>query len=516
MVSKIALLSAITVLLGLGFVTPSPAQVDVARQTTAITYPQEETVYVQFRGTTRFPRMKGEAEIRRTKKNITEIELKVSKMPRPFELGAGYATYILWAVSPEGQIDSLGEIRRRGPFEFDSTISVTTRFQTFALILTAEPHFLVRQPSQAIMLENLSPYTKSGRSLVTTRGVTYFGNTSDYFRDARTPEIAEVDYQKTPSSLLQAVQALALARYAGAERDAPDELQAATDLLKNAQEAWKAGKAEEEVDILARQAISNAVRAEGVALVRGEARQRRNERTRVDEELREAEEKVANAAREIDNLRNEVAREIRNRELVERDMANVTNQNRELKNEVIQVREENTRLKVDVETANARADNAEKAKRDLESQIAAERRSEQMKKKLAALTVALRKIGAVADDGTKLVLTLPDSIWGRSPDSLTTKGAAQVAELAKLAAANPEFRIVIESHTDDSGAPETLLALSEARSNVIVSRLTDGGVGSERIEGGGFGSSNPMVQNSSAANRAKNRRVHVFFIPREQ
>ncbi|MBA2494346.1 MAG: hypothetical protein H0V31_06585, partial [Acidobacteria bacterium] len=196
------------------------AQVDVPRQTTAVTYPVDETVYLQFRGTTRFPRMKGEAKIQRTKKNGTEVELSVSKMPRPFELGAGYATYVLWAISPDGQVDNLGEIKRRGFFDFDSKISVTTPLQTFALIITAEPHFLVRRPSRAVMLENLNPYAKSGRTLATTTAIQYFGNSSDYFSDARTPEIAEIDYSKTPSTILQAKQALALAKYAGAQRDA--------------------------------------------------------------------------------------------------------------------------------------------------------------------------------------------------------------------------------------------------------------------------------------------------------
>src|SRR5215813_2261666 len=169
------------------------SQADIPRKTTAITYPLDETVVVNFRGTTRFPRMKGEAKIRRTKRNGTEIELNVSKMPRPFELGAGYATYVLWAISPTGEVDNLGEIKRRGFFEFDSKISVTTPLQVFALIITAEPHFLVKRPSQAIMLENLSPYTASGTVIQTTPAIQYFGNASDYFRDSRTPEIAEVD-----------------------------------------------------------------------------------------------------------------------------------------------------------------------------------------------------------------------------------------------------------------------------------------------------------------------------------
>src|SRR3982750_111759 len=130
---SIALKGAISLLALMFFVTFVSAQVDVPRRTTAVTYPLDEMVYVQFRGTTRFPRMKGEAKVRRTARNGTVVELTVSKMPRPFELGAGYATYVLWAISPDGQIDRLGEIKRRGYFEFDSKMAVTTPLQRFAL-----------------------------------------------------------------------------------------------------------------------------------------------------------------------------------------------------------------------------------------------------------------------------------------------------------------------------------------------------------------------------------------------
>jgi hypothetical protein len=256
-----ALIGAFALVAVLSFTGTVFSQVDVPRRTTAITYPLDEQVFVQFRGTTRFPRMKGEAKVRRTGRNGSVIELSVSKMPRPFELGAGYATYVLWAISPDGQVDNLGEIKRRGFFEFDSKMNVTTPLQTFALIITAEPHFLVRRPSSAIMLENLSPYTTSGKVIATTPAVQYFGNASDYFKDARTPEIAEVDYSKTPSTILQGKQAVALARYAGADRDAPEELKEAETLLQNAEESWKAGRDEETVDITARRAISTAVKA---------------------------------------------------------------------------------------------------------------------------------------------------------------------------------------------------------------------------------------------------------------
>src|SRR5215210_7792037 len=51
------------------------AQVDVARKTTAITYPLDDTVTVPFRGTTRFPRMKGSATIKRSARSGTRIVL---------------------------------------------------------------------------------------------------------------------------------------------------------------------------------------------------------------------------------------------------------------------------------------------------------------------------------------------------------------------------------------------------------------------------------------------------------
>lgn len=522
------------------------AQVDVARQTTAITYPLDELVYVQFRGTTRFPRMKGEGKMRRTGKNGTEIELSVSKMPRPFELGAGYATYILWAVSPEGQIDNLGEIKRRGFFEFDSKINVTTRLQTFALIVTAEPHYLVRRPSQAIMLENLSPYTASGKSLTTTRAVQYFGNSSDYFRDARTPEVAEADYQKTPGAILQAIQAVALAKFAGAERDAPDELQQAETQLKDAQTAWKAGKGEDDIEILARNAIGTAVKAEGVAIARAEARSQRNEKTRQDEEIRQAEEKYSTAIKQMDDVKAELARETRARELAERDVLNFTNQVKDLRDENGKIREENTRLKVDLELSKNRAEIAEKAKADLEAKIAAEqksatteqktppvdpKRTEQVDPKTApkqptktappasqpsAVGAALKKFGSVAENATQVVVTLPETLWtGVLSNTFSSEGSANIDSIGAVIAQYPDYTIIIEAHTDDRGTPQGLVELSQQRADAVAAALVEAGVKAERLSARGIGSVKPLAPNTSAANRAKNRRVHIFLIAKQ-
>ncbi|MDQ3323136.1 MAG: OmpA family protein [Acidobacteriota bacterium] len=496
------------------------AQVDVARQTTAITYPQDEQVNVQFRGTTRFPRMKGESRVKRTAKNGTEINLSVSKMPRPFELGAGYATYVLWAISPDGQIDNLGEIKRRGFFDFDSKISVTTPLQTFALIVSAEPHFLVRRPSQTIMLENLSPFAPSGRTLATTKAIQYFGNSSDFFRDARTPEIAEVDYAKTPSTILQAKQAVALARFAGAQRDAGEELLQAETLLLNADNAWRAGRDEEIVDISARQAISAAVKAETTAAIRKEAREKRNERTRADAEIRQSEENFSDAQSEIAALKSELARETRNRELAERDAQNFSNQIRELRDELGRAREELGRNKTEVETIKAKLASIEAQNQEAERQRAEqgerEQRQNQIQANIPVLMQSLKKFGAVKQDERGIILTLPETYFaGTRASDLAANGETNVNSLGEMLANSTDFKILIESHTDNRGAPEELQTLTERRAQIVADKILSLGVAQNRLESKGYGANLPVAPNTTNASRGKNRRVQIIVSPIE-
>lgn len=483
------------------------AQVDVPRETRAITYPQDAEVAVRFRGTTRFPRMKGEAKVERTKKNGTEIRLSVSKMPRPFELGAGYATYVLWAISPNGQVDNLGEIKRRGFWEFDSKIKVTTPLQTFALIITAEPHFLVSRPSQEIMLENLNPYSRGGRTIATTKSISYFGNSSDYFRDARTPRIADVDYRRTPTAVLQAKQAVALARFAGAERDAKKELQEAEVLLKNAEGAWQAGRGEEAVDIAARKAISQAVQAEQTASIRRKAREKRNEKIRQDAELRKVEDKYDDAQAEIANLKAQLSSETRSRELSERDVENYLRQIRELK-------EENARLRKESENAKIRLAAIEESKKILEAEREKERRIQALRANSGVLKDSLKRFGRVNENDRGIILTLAENYWsGIRVSGFAEATDSKLSELATVLANNPDYKIVVESHTDNRGTPEELQVLTDERAQAIADKLRSLGVSQSRVETKGFGASVPVVSNSTRRNRAKNRRVRVLLVP---
>lgn len=487
-------------------------QVDVPRKTTAITYPPGDTVDVQFRGTTRFPRMKGSAAIERTARRNTLIKLHVENMPRPFELGPGYATYVVWAISPEGAFDNLGEIKRSGNSFIDSKIEVTTPLQTFAIIITAEPHYRVSRPSQQIMLENLYPVARNGKRISTVAAVSYFGNSSDYFRDPRTPEIAETDYARTPPTILQAKQAIALARYAGADRDASAELAEAETLLQNAENAWRAGRDFDTVDIAARSAISAAVKAESTAVVRREAREKRNEKLRTDAEIRSAENKFADAQNEIASIREELARETRNRELAERDVLNYTNQVRELREENGRLREEMGRLRVEADDAKAKLAAMEIEKTNAQQQQAKELTAAKVRAAEPELITSLRAFGTVVKNERGIVLTLPENLWtGTRSTTLVPRGDGKLTSLAEVLANNPAYRITVESHTDSSGAPETIQTVTDRRAFMVADKFTTMGVDEGRIVAKGLGASLPIAPNTTVANRAKNRRLQVIL-----
>ncbi|HTH51222.1 MAG TPA: OmpA family protein [Pyrinomonadaceae bacterium] len=488
-------------------------QVDVARRTTAISYPLGDTVDLQFRGTTRFPRMRGSASVERTTRKGTLVKLHVENMPRPFELGPGYATYIVWAISPEGQADNLGEIKRSGLSFVDSKIEVTTPLQTFSIIITAEPHFLVTRPSQQIMLENIAPASaRNGKTIQTVPAVQYFGNSSDYFRDPHTPEIAEIDFQKTPPSILQAKQAIALARFAGAERDASTELDQAEGLAATATNAWQAGRDNDTVDIAARSAISAAVKAEQLANERRAAREKRNEKIRNDNEIRAAENKITDAQNQVDELKNELARETRNRELAERDVLNLQNQVRDLKEDNRRLSEDLGKTRSELSAAMAKVAAIENEKAEQASQQNRELKAAQIKAAEPELMKSLRALGSVTKNDRGIVLSLPETLWtGARSTTFVPQADGKLTLLGEILNNNPDYRVTIESHTDNSGDATLIQSVTDKRSYAVADRLAALGVTESRIVAKGYGASVPVAPNTTAASRAKNRRLLVIL-----
>jgi outer membrane protein OmpA-like peptidoglycan-associated protein len=486
------------------------AQSDTRRETIAVTYPLDQQVILKFRGTTRLPRLTGEAKVKRTGRRNTRVELDIENLPRAYELGSVYTTYVLWAISPEGRTDSIAEIKRSGSQFVNTKVDATTTLETFALIVTAEPHFMVRSPSRMVVLENLPPRAP-GDAQVATVPVRYLGNTSDYFRDSRIPDLADRDFVRTPTALLGARQAISLARYAGAERDAPEALRDATAALEEAENSWRLNQSTDDVDVKARAAIRLGVKAEEDAEIRAAARKRREEIASRDNAVREAEENAAEATQKIGELREALRREESAREIAEREAASANQQLREL-------RSENSRLRDELQTVRAQSDEARLGLARIEGERSAERaraeaerRAAQQREALNNLKSTLGRYGTVRETSQGLVLVLSDTLWAnpRGADLTPKAVASTVDPLAALLANNPDFRIRIEAYVDSKGDMTTLQRLSQDRAETLAGRLVSAGVDGSRIQANGLGTTNPVASNTTPAGRQRNRRIEI-------
>src|SRR5262245_53558467 len=98
---------------------------------------------IDFRGTVLAPHTRGGATVE-AKPGAVMIQAKFEGLGSPAKFGAQYLTYVLWAISPEGQAERLGEIITDNHDE--AKLGVTTSLQTFGLLVTAEPYFAVTRP----------------------------------------------------------------------------------------------------------------------------------------------------------------------------------------------------------------------------------------------------------------------------------------------------------------------------------------------------------------------------------
>src|ERR1700675_967252 len=124
----------------------------VSRTTQAVSYKHRSgSTKIDFQGTDLMPGGAGEAKVE-SKRGALKIEVEFSGLGRPTSFGNEYLTYVLWAISPEGRPVNIGEVLVGDNHR--SKLDVTTNLQAFALIVTAEPYYAVRRPSNLVVLEN--------------------------------------------------------------------------------------------------------------------------------------------------------------------------------------------------------------------------------------------------------------------------------------------------------------------------------------------------------------------------
>lgn len=93
--------------------------------------------------------------------------------------------------------------------------------------------------------------------------------------------------------------------------------------------------------------------------------------------------------------------------------------------------------------------------------------------------------------------------------TLRPDAAPVIAQVVKLMQDNPALKLSIDGHTDDIGANDFNLKLSQARAAAMVSALVAQGIAADRLQSAGFGEDKPMADNNAPDGRAKNRRVEL-------
>jgi len=184
---------------------------------------------LDFAGTSLMPSASGVARVD-SKRGSIEIEAEFGELQKPTTFGNEYLTYVLWAISPEGRAVNLGEVLVGGNHR--SKVNVTTDLQAFALIVTAEPYYAVRQPSNVVILENVVRDDTKG----TTEAVNAKYELME--RGGYIPTGYKFDpvilNAKLPLEFFEARNALRIAQSEGAEQYAPDSYQHAVQLMHNA------------------------------------------------------------------------------------------------------------------------------------------------------------------------------------------------------------------------------------------------------------------------------------------
>jgi outer membrane protein OmpA-like peptidoglycan-associated protein len=109
------------------------------------------------------------------------------------------------------------------------------------------------------------------------------------------------------------------------------------------------------------------------------------------------------------------------------------------------------------------------------------------------------------------------ALYGISFDTgkaiITAGSESALQEVAKLLAANADWKLRVEGHTDNVGAKAANQTLSEQRAKAVVAWLTSHGVAAAGLTAQGFGDSKPVADNTSDAGRAQNRRVELVKAP---
>jgi outer membrane protein OmpA-like peptidoglycan-associated protein len=350
--------------------------------------PDNDEVKVKFKGTNRIPDADGEAKVK-SKDGMTQIRLKLKDMKPAVLFGGDFNTYVLWVITPEGHLQNLAELVLK---KDRVDVTATTPLAHLGMFVTAEPHFLVRQPSRLIVLETEKPDDKNVKDFRVAT-VRFEGNRGlyNFTRDtlAGAPEIRrDIDHD-----LNQARAAVRLAERTGAGSFAAADLQSAREALSRAEEIAATDKKKDRTIAASREAVRLAAKAEGLAEERFYQAQLEEQRARNVEEIERLRAAATQAESDAERARLEAEQQRLQASMEQQARQQVIERVEQLQSETQRAREEAQTARAEAQQARSQAEEMQRQIEQREQLSQAEERGRQqgVSETLSALERANRE-----------------------------------------------------------------------------------------------------------------------------
>ena len=427
---------------------------------------------VDFAGTTLLPSADGKAKVR-SKRGTLEVEAEFGNLQSPTTFGSEYLTYVLWAISPEGRAVNLGEVLVGDNDR--SKLTATTDLQAFALIVTAEPYYAVRQPSNVVVLENVvRPDTKGTSEAVNAKyelmergGYLPTGYKFD-------PVVLKADL---PLEFYEARNALRIAQSEGAETYASTSYQHAVVLMNQADaDATNRHIDRKPLIAVSREAVQTAEDAREIAVKKITAEQLANDRQASSDAQARSQAQADDATRL--------------KEKAQADMA----ANQAASATAVSA------AQADAEQSRLAAQQAQQGENQAVSDKAAMR---------AKLSEQLNMILETRDSARGLIVSMSDVLFDTGKYSLKPGAREKLAKVAGILIAYPGLNIEVGGYTDNVGGDDMNQKLSENRAGAVRDYLVQQGVTTNSVSSKGYGNTLPVASNDNSAGRQENRRVEL-------
>lgn len=461
----------------------SVININVSRNIEAVNYWTRGSTKVDFIGTALLPRATGQAKVE-SRGGALAIDAEFKGLESPSTFGPGYLVYVLWALTPEGRASNLGQlIVKNGK----SQIQTTTKLQTFGMMLTAEPYFAVIFPSEAVVMENKPRSDTQGAVATIDTKLLQRGDYKGAGLESPAPN------SKVPLDLLQARNAVQVAKWAQADKYAPESFGKAQQALAQAED-YETRKQKNAVPTAARNAVQTAEDARSISL------------------RRQAEEKTANEQKAAADAQAAEMRRTAEAQAATAQAQAATAQEAQARAEAeaATAKEAAARAQAQADAqqqAQARAAAEQQAQQQRDAAAQSEREKQELRAKLLD---QFNRVLPTTDTPRGLVVNMGDVLFDTGKSDLRPAAREALAKLSGIVLNYPSLQLTIEGHTDSTGTDEFNQTLSEKRADGVRDYLVGQGLSADKVAAKGMGKLMPVADNATAAGRQKNRRVEII------